>query len=322
MTRPYSGNNHPGNNRLPLRHALVAVVAAMVFTGAVSTGHGQASKPIRHKVVQGDTLELLAAEYYGSRRHAIFIMKANKLTHARPLKKGEVLNIPIARVITVRVGDTLEGLAKQYLGNRRRASVLATFNNLEADTSLAAGTLLTIPFHVFHRADTDISVNDLSLAYFGDTSMATLIRDYNFLASDTIKAGKTVVIPIIHVKVREGVLPKPDKESRALRRKRSDEQKKAKERLGRAAKRWREGNYRDVIELLTRIETEYLDTNEAIAIGVLLGGAYVATGDNATAVAEFAKALERRGQYKLNDYDYSPKILAAWRQAGGAVEKR
>ena len=302
--------------------SIALAFAALVHSFELPSANAQVSEPIRHKVVRGDTLELLAAEYYGSRRHAIFIMKANRLTHSRPLKVGETLKVPIARVLTVKVGDTLKDLAKQHLGDERRAPFLAAFNNLEVVASLAAGASITVPFHVVHRADTAVSVVDLSLAYFGDKSLAKRIRDYNFLPSDEIAAGKTVIIPIIHVKVREGVLPKPDKESQALVQKRIDEQEKARDRLSRAAKEWRKGDYRDVIELLTRIETEYLDAREAIAIGVLLGSAYVATGDNATAVAEFEKALERRRGYKLDPYYHSPKIIKVWEQAGGGVKSR
>ena len=40
---------------------------------------------LTYKVRPGDSLALLAAEYYGDRNHAVFIMVANKLDHPRPL---------------------------------------------------------------------------------------------------------------------------------------------------------------------------------------------------------------------------------------------
>jgi hypothetical protein len=36
---------------------------------------------LTYKVRAGDSLALLAAEYYGDRNHAVFIMVANKLDH-------------------------------------------------------------------------------------------------------------------------------------------------------------------------------------------------------------------------------------------------
>ena len=52
---------------------------------------------LTYKVRAGDSLALLAAEYYGDRNHAVFIMVANKLDHPRPLKPGEKLRIPVSR---------------------------------------------------------------------------------------------------------------------------------------------------------------------------------------------------------------------------------
>jgi LysM repeat protein len=46
---------------------------------------------------------------------------------------------------TVRVGDTLAGLAFQYYGNRALSEVIAETNTLQPNARLAAGTVLKIP---------------------------------------------------------------------------------------------------------------------------------------------------------------------------------
>ena len=105
------------------------------------------------RVKQGDNLDILAAEYYGDRKHKIFILAENHLQHERPLKAGEKLKIPVSREVVTAAGDTFESLAAQYLGDAKRGTFLAEFNNdMSPDETLAAGTTLSIPFHVPHVA--------------------------------------------------------------------------------------------------------------------------------------------------------------------------
>ena len=297
------------------------VVAAALCTATLAApigeGWGQASKTRNHRVKKGDSLELLAAEYYGSRSHSIYIMKENGMTHPRALKPREVLKIPVSRTITTRPGDTFEGLAAQHLGDQRRAEFLATFNKLKLEDGLAAGQELLVPFHVIHTADRDVALSDISLSYFGNRSQTDVIRDYNFLEKSSVPNGTRVVVPVVTVRSIEAA---PDQESQELAKKRSDEQAQAKERLERARPKWRRGHYREVVELLTEIDTDFLDSAQAIAVGVLLGSAYVATGDNVTAKTQFTRALERRKSIKLSRRSYSPKILAVWTEAGGEVD--
>lgn len=301
----------------PARCALVLVV---MLAAIPSSAAAQVSKPILHKVDRGDSLELLAAEYYGSRHHAIFIMKANRMTHSRPLKPGETLNIPISVDVTVRVGDTLDGLAATHLGDERRASFLAEFNQLDPADSVAAGQKIIIPFHVTHTAEGKVTLRDLSLAYFGSAKYKKLLGDYNFLSSSTVGKGQKVIIPIVHVRVRPSKLPKLDDESAALATKRREEQEKAKSRLTAAAGEWRSGRYRKVLALLTDIDTDFLDAMQAVGVGVLLGSAYVAIDDKDSARSAFKKALERRKSFSLTRYYHAPKIIKVWEDAGGTVE--
>lgn len=302
---------------LALALALVAAVAAP-RPGAAGT---PAKKEVDHRVTKGDTLELLAAEYYGSRNHAIFIMKANGMTHPRPLRPGEVLKIPVSLNVTARVGDTLSGLAETYLGDRRRASFLAEFNNLPADATIAAGESITIPLRVTHVAAGKVTLRELSLAYFRTPKYRDLLRRYNFLEKETLSKGDKVEIPIVHVRVRDSKLPKLDKESAALAAKRKEMQEQARTALPAAGAAWRAGRYAEVKRLLTDVDPDYLDASRAVAVGVLLGSAYVAFDDTDSARAAFHKALERKPDYKLSTYTYSPKIVEVWKAAGGEVRR-
>src|SRR5262249_13768701 len=82
-----------------------AIIIAALVMASIPARAGS-DDTVTHVVQAGDTLELLAAEYYGDRGDSLFIMAANKMLHPRPLKKGERIRVPVSREITTSVGDT------------------------------------------------------------------------------------------------------------------------------------------------------------------------------------------------------------------------
>jgi LysM repeat protein len=302
-----------------MRRAL-ASLAILLIVGVVAPARGDAPESIEHKVRKGDTLELLAAEYYGDRNHQIFIMVANDLQHPRALVAGEKLKVPASREVIADVGDTFDNVAGAYLGDARRGRFLAAFNGVGADESLAAGTQLSIPFQITHTAAGNERLADISAAYFGDNKNAALLRDYNFLLKDTLAPGESIVVPIHHVRVRSSKLPPADKAAKERSEKRRRTQEDAAEVLPEARAAWRQGDYSAIKRELTKVDPDFLDEDTAIEIGVLLGGAYVATSDAESAIASFRRVLERRPSHALDAYSFSPKIRDVWKRAGGAVE--
>lgn len=272
-----------------------------------------------YKVRPGDTFPLLAAEYYGDRNHAVFILVANKLDHPRPLKPGEKIRIPVSRTVTAAVGDTIDSLAQTYLGDRRRGRYLASFNNLGVDDSLTAGEVLTIPFHVVHTAAGPESLADIAAAYFGAADNAKLLRGYNFLDRDALAAGESIVVPINHVKVRSSAMPPVDAESKARTRKREEMTELLAQALPRARAAWRAGTYAEVKRELIAVELDFVDGARAAELGQLLGAAYVALADEDSARATFERVLERRPKTTMSSYRYSPRITAVWKKSGGQV---
>lgn len=297
-----------------------ASLAIVLLVAVVAPARGDAPESIEHKVRKGDTLELLAAEYYGDRNHQIFIMVANALQHPRALVPGEKLKVPASREIIADVGDTFDSIAGAYLGDARRGRFLAAFNGVGADESLAAGTVLSIPFQITHTAAGTERLADISAAYFGDNKHAALLRDYNFLLEDTLVPGESIVVPIHHVRVRSSKLPPADKAAKERSEKRRRTQEDAAQVLPEARAAWRQGDYGAIKRELTKVDPDFLGEDTAIEVGVLLGGAYVATGDADSAIASFRRVLERRPSHALDAYTYSPKIRDVWKRAGGAVE--
>ena len=94
--------------RLGLALLVIAVTGvAGVTEPRVAHAQDATNNTRLYRVKQGDSLELIAAEFYGDRMKAVFIMVENKLTHARPLKPGERLRIPVNREITTSPGDII-----------------------------------------------------------------------------------------------------------------------------------------------------------------------------------------------------------------------
>ncbi len=295
------------------------LLSLVVIAGTAHAAEDLTNDTQVYRVKPGDTLEILAAEFYGDHNHLVYILEANGLQHARPLKPGEKIKIPINRDITTAKGDTFESLAATYLGDPRRGTFLADFNNMSLTESLPEGTPLVIPFHVQHVAAGPETLALIAAAYFGDSKNTDLIKRYNFLDKDSIDKGEKIAVPIYNVKVKAAKLPPIDADARTRREARLRAIEKASSALPEARVAWRAGEYQVVHDQLSTIQLSYLDVAVAIDVGVLCGAADIALGLNADAKNEFAEVLARKA-YVLRSYDYSPKIVAVWKDAGGKVD--
>jgi LysM repeat protein len=303
--------------------AAVVVIAALVGApGVAGAQDSPALRPAVYRVRQGDTLELIAAEFYGDRSKAVFIAAENKLTRPRALRPGERLRVPVSREITTSPGDTFESLAMTYLGGARRGAFLAEWSGLSHDESLPAGTQITIPFTIAHTAQSPESLTEISRMYFGDTRGAEMLRHYNQLERGSIERGDTLQVPAYHVRLNPARQPQLDAESKARRDHRRDALGRAARALPAARLAWKTGDFAGVRATLTPLEPDldYLDTDEAVEIGVLLGSAHVAFDDADAALASFKRVIDRQPQHALRRYDHSPKVLAVWQKANGPVD--
>lgn len=272
-----------------------------------------------YRAKQKDTLDLIAAEFYGDRSYGVFIAAENKLKKGvQPFMR---LRIPVTKDITTAKGDTFATLAAQYLGDEKRASFLAEYNSLPVDESLATGTALTIPFHLSYTSDDGDSLGQLAVRFYGDAKQADLIKRYNFLEKSSVDKGETVEILVNNVRVRPQKLPALDTESKDRRRQLAKITEMAATALPAARAAYAQGDFAHVRDVLAPFadELEYLNANTAVALGMLLGKAHIAFDAIDDAVKVFKQIHERKGAYKVHAYDESPKVIDAWKQAGGDV---
>lgn len=296
---------------------------AIALVGAVTSAHAQpneAADTITIRAKQNDTFSLIASEYYGDRNKTAFIIAENKLVKPKPPFPGQKLRIPVQREITTSPGDTFATLAEAYLGDPRRAQFLAEANGLNSDDSLAAGTPLIVPFTVTHTTENKETLASIATTYFGDAKLATAIQTYNFLDKNTIEKAETITVPSIGVKVHPSRIAPPDAEAKARRDRRRDNTKLAASAIPAARHAWKIGDYQTVKKLLSEIDLLYIEVGPSIEVGLLLGSALVAFGENDAALDVFRRVLARRPGLKLRKIDHSPKILLVWSKAGGQVE--
>jgi LysM repeat protein len=291
----------------------------------LALGSGALAQPTTtqvYRVKPKDTLDVIAAEYYGDRAHSTFIVAENKLKNGR-LQPYSRLRIPVTKEITTAKGDTFSSLATTYLGDERRAPFLADYNDMPVDDSLATGTAITIPFHISHTPDSTESLASIAARYYGDNKQADLLKRYNFLEANTVGKGEQVFVPVLDVRVRASKLPPLDTEAKDRRRQVQKIAEATAVALPAARAAWLQGDFNHVRGLLEPFadQLEYMNSATAIAVGLLLGRAHLAFDNVDGATAAFKQVRERKPTHKLSPYSESPKVIDAWKQAGGLVQE-
>ena len=258
------------------------------------------SDTIAYRVKQDDTLALIAAEFYGDRNKAIFIMVANKLTHPRPLKPGERLRIPVTREVIDRARRHVRvARARRTSATSGARPFLAEFNDMSPDDSLPAGTPLSIPFTVTHTAQ---ATGDRSRASRRRTSAtrsnAELLRALQLPREGRAREGRADHRPDLQ-RADAGVeaCRRSMRESKARRERQQRVAGHARPRRSRRAKQaWRNGDFAEVKAALAELELDidYLELAQAIEVGMLLGSPHVAFNDTKPALEAFKHVLERK----------------------------
>ena len=124
-------------------------------------GHASA-KVVVYTAKAGDTPESIAADYYGNRSLALFIVEGNGLPRDAKLKPGQKVRIPTAFRYRVKRGDTLEALSGKFLDDKRRAPFLAQFSGMRVTDKLREGQDLLIPFQHVHHAEAPESISSVA----------------------------------------------------------------------------------------------------------------------------------------------------------------
>lgn len=282
---------------------------------------------------KGDTPESIAADYYGNRSQAVFILETNGLQRDKPIRAGQHVRIPTAFHYRVRKGDTLEALAQRFLDDRRRAPFLAMFSGLRANEKLREGQDLLVPFQHVHRTTAPESLQSVARMFYGDASKAKMLAEYNFRSAPMLAKGERILVPIAHVKIRAvrlqqvsvrpsgrskeppapALAPAPPKEAQ---KREAELAARVGKQLAIAEKAYKDGSYSDVPAVLDKVLTQEDPSEQQLAeIFRLKAFAYVALGLDDLAVKAFREVLARDPGVSLDEATVSPKIRAALERA-------
>jgi len=145
----------------------------LVFTLAALLGADDASA-FTHVVSHGETLAQIAIHDYGTPRFETALVGANALdAHGgSAIVAGQPIEIPAPSHHRVVESETWYGLAKSYLGDGKRADVLARANGAVAWVPPVPGQEVEVPAVVAHIAAESDTMAGLSQRYLGDPNKA------------------------------------------------------------------------------------------------------------------------------------------------------
>jgi LysM repeat protein len=155
-----------------------------------------------HVVSPGETLAQLAIRFYGTPRFEAAIAGANALdVHGgSAIVSGQPLVIPAPSHHRVKEGDTWFGLARELLGDTRRAEVLARTNGAVPWVPPAAEQEIEIPAVVAHIAAEHDTMPGLAQRYLGDPNKAWALDAYNGRdGKQPLLRGDVVLVPLIEL---------------------------------------------------------------------------------------------------------------------------
>ena len=142
--------------------SLVGIVALLTITAPADA--------FTHVVSQGETLAQIAIRFYGTPRFETALIGANSLdAHGgSAIVAGQPIEVPAPMHHRVADGETWFTLSRQFLGDPKRADVLARANRTAAWTPPALGQEIEVPAVIAHLVGDGDTLTTLAQRYYND----------------------------------------------------------------------------------------------------------------------------------------------------------
>lgn len=151
---------------------------------------------LKYKPKDGETLSHVAVLFYGKPQKIVYLQAANNIDNPDRMPQDRELLIPTVLRYQMRRGDDLSKIAKRYLLSDDRSDFLIWLNEIKDPKNIKAGTLITIPFVLKHKATEGQSLTDVANRYYWSTKDLTQLRRFNDRRTNALKAGEIVLVPI------------------------------------------------------------------------------------------------------------------------------
>lgn len=181
----------------PMPRALGLALALVAF--AFASGLTREASAFTHVVAEGETLAQIAIRVYGTPRFESAIASANALdVHGGSvIVPGQPLEIPAPSHYRVVGGETWPDLARTFLGDRKRADVLARANHAVSWVPPSVGQEIEIPAVIAHIAGDGDTMAMLAHRYFGNMNRAWELDAYNHRKGEQkLLRGEVVLVPL------------------------------------------------------------------------------------------------------------------------------
>jgi len=292
--------------RLPF--AIVALVVAWASPAL----------PFSHVVKPGETLSQIAARVYGDARKETVLAGANALDAqgGSAIVAGMRLEIPAPAHHTVISGDTWSTLALTWLGDSRRADVLARLNHAVAWVDPPVGQAVEIPPVIAHIAADGETSATIALRYWGDANRGWELNAFNARREAPLQRGEIVLVWLADLALSDAgkgeALIATERSQTETETARLDVQRRADAEIPRLADDVKMGRYVDAVSRGNRIVgSGPLTRPELAVVHRALLEAYAALGADAEAAAACAAWRANETNPRLDPTLTSPKIRAA-----------
>jgi LysM repeat protein len=167
-------------------------LAPLVFAFAPSAG------AFTHVVKPGETLAQIAARVYGDARKESLLAGANALDAGggSAIVPGMRLEIPAPTHHKVAPGETWTSMSLTWLGDARRAEVLARANRAVSWIQPVDGLEVEIPAVVAHIVSAGESSTSLAARYWGDGNRGWELNAFNGRPEAVMHRGDIILVPL------------------------------------------------------------------------------------------------------------------------------
>lgn len=298
------------------RHLVVLAAALIAATAALA----QDARAHVHIARTGETLDQLAARYYGKVELSMVLRAANGFVHPDDgrVLEGERVEIPESGLHEVAAGETWSSLAERYLGSSRRGRFLAEFNDRSLDDVPAAGTIVDVPYQLLYILAPGESLRTVSRMFLGQGRNSEWLRDYNLSRKKKYGRGDALLVPLAHLAIqpeeRQRIADLSPRTSRAAPD--LDAQREAAARVMALRGIYDEGRYVEVVaEGQSLLGGGLLTVPQQVGVNKYVAFACVALGEREQALLAFVAALALQPAMELSPITTSPKILEVFRAA-------